>query len=76
LGRDPHCENNGSSLAGLSSVIAMWGVDFGDCDHQTVLTQPDLFLWGFLVERACGHDPRSVEELKHKNEQAVSGIDQ
>jgi hypothetical protein len=60
----------------ISLVIAMWGVDFGDRDHQTVLTQPDLFLWGFLVERACGHDPRSVEEFKHKNEQVVSGTEQ
>jgi hypothetical protein len=54
----------------------MWGVDFGDRDHQTVRTQPDLFLWEFIVERACGHDRRSVEKLKHKNEQAVSSSDQ
>jgi hypothetical protein len=30
----------------------------------------------FLKERAYSHYPRSVEEPKHKNEQAVAGIDQ
>lgn len=76
IGRWPTLRKQRQFSSRISSVIAMWGVDFGDRDHKIVLTQPGLFLCGSLVERTCGHDPRSVEELKHKSEQAVSGIDQ
>lgn len=35
-----------------------------------------FFLWGFLKEKVCSNNLRSLEELKHNSEWAVAIIDQ
>ena len=37
------------------------------------LMQPDFFLWRFLKERVYSCNPRSLEDLKCNNEQALAG---
>jgi hypothetical protein len=40
------------------------------------LNPPYFFLWGFLKEIIDSNNPRSLEDLKHNTEQAVSGAGQ
>jgi hypothetical protein len=40
--------------------------------HCQILTQADFLLWGFLKESVYSHNPKNLEDIKHKTEQTVT----
>ena len=39
-------------------------------------THPDFHLWGHLESKFYGEDPRTVEDLKCKIQEEITGIDE
>jgi hypothetical protein len=69
--REHKCFNYKSSL-----VTAMLGLAFGRRDLHPLPRQTAFsFPWGFLKERLYSNHPRSLEEMKHNNEQTVASTD-
>lgn len=55
---------------GTSSVIKFLGVAL-----VTMFPRPHFLMWGFLKQRVYSNNPRSLEDPKHDNKQAVDGTD-
>ena len=43
--------------------------------HCKILTPADFPLWGFFKENVYSHNPKNLEDIKHKTEQNVTDTD-
>jgi hypothetical protein len=82
-GRDCWCQQDGAIAHSTKTTTAILQDFFSNRIVRFGLwpppcpdfTPPDIFMWRFYKERVYTNKPKSVEDLKHYNEQAVAGSD-